>query len=645
MPRGKHAGVSSSPAFEAWWWLPPVIVAALSGLFGLLLCTGPALADRPFTTRFSANDTGNITFAANTLMVCPESAKEPLGKECAAGRNASPVSTGTDEKLNNNRYDMQYVNAAPGTVPALGSACPASSSFDSSSATLSLPGGATVLFAGLYWGGDTSAGTSPTDVGAATPGARECAGFKAPGASGYTTLKGSVDQSSSDGTRYSAFVDVTSTVQAAGAGTYSVANVQAGKGGDRYAGWTLVVAYRDPTQPPRNLTVDDGFVTINSSAPPTTIPISGFKTPPSGAVNTTLGFVAYEGDSGFTGDSTSLNGTRLSDGANPANNFFDSAISNLGMNVTTRNPKDVDNFAYDAKLVGANGILPNNATSANILVTTNGDAYYPAVVTLATELYAPKIVSSKTVVNLTHAGGPAQRGDVLLYTVSYTNTGADPAANLVMRDLIPAGTTYLPGTLQVSGSQGSAHPTDKLGDDAGEFNAGAGEVVFRLGFGGNGTTGGEIRPGNTDTATFDVTINSEDSPGQQIVNQATATFTGSTLGTPFLNTSPQVVTTVSAPALTLAKSHTGGLIGGQPSTFTLAVSNVGNLATGRTVTVTDPFPASSFSAVANAGGLGWSCAINGLTLPVHAATRSLAKVAIHRSSSKQRSKNSRRKRS
>jgi hypothetical protein len=129
------------------------------------------------------------------------------------------------------------------------------------------------------------------------------------------------------------------------------------------------------------------------------------------------------------------------------------------VNVTTRNPNDVNNFAFDAELINANGILPNNATAANIQVTTNGDAYYPAVVTLATELYAPKIVSTKTVTNLT-------------------------------------------GMLHIGGSQGSSNPTDALGDDAGEFNAGAGEVVFRLGVGGNGTTGGVIRPGDTDTATF-----------------------------------------------------------------------------------------------------------------------------------------------
>jgi large repetitive protein len=112
---------------------------------------------------------------------------------------------------------------------------------------LSLPATATVLFAGLYWGGDTSGGTSPKDVEAPNPKARGCAGFKVPGPAGYKTLTGSVDASTSTPTRYGAFVDVTSLIQAAGPGTYSVANVQAGKGGDRYAGWTLVVAYRDPT--------------------------------------------------------------------------------------------------------------------------------------------------------------------------------------------------------------------------------------------------------------------------------------------------------------------------------------------------------------------------------------------------------------
>ena len=45
------------------------------------------------------------------------------------------------------------------------------------------------------------------------------------------------------------------------------------------------------------------------------------------------------------------------------------------------------------------------------------------------------------------------------------------------------------------------------------------------------------------------------------------------------------------------------------------MTNVGNMPTdGSTVTVTDPFPAISFSAIANAGGDGWNCQTAGLTL-------------------------------
>ena len=557
------------------------------------------------STRFSVNDNGNIAFAANTLMVCPAAAAG-----CTAARNTPAISSGTNNALNNNSYNMQYVNTAPGTVGGV-------VTFDSSSATLSLPSTATVLFAGLYWGADTSAGAGG-GVAAPNAGARNQVGFLAPGASGYATITASqVDNSPAPAqTRYSAFADVTSLVQAAGGGTYAVGNVQAGTGQDRYAGWTLVVAYEDLTQPPRNLTVDDGFITVSSGSPPIAIPVSGFRTPPSGPVRTTLGFVAYEGDAGLTGDSATLNSTKLSDPGSPASNFFDSSITNLGANVTTRNPNDLNNWAYDSMLVNANGILPNNATSANIVVTTSGDTYFPAVVTFATDLFAPNITSSKSVTNLTHPGGPDRRGDVLRYTVSYTNTGSDAAANFVMRDPIPAGSTYVPGSLRITaGPQAPASPSDALGDDAAEFNPGTGEVVFRLGAGGNATTGGRIAAGETDTVTFDVTINANVAPGQQIINQATATFTAFTLGTALTDVSPQVVNTVAVPSLVITKSHSGFLVAGQPTTFTLSVSNAGNAPTdGSPVTVTDPFPAGSFSSIANAGGAGWSCAINGLTL-------------------------------
>ena len=59
---------------------------------------------------------------------------------------------------------------------------------------------------------------------------------------------------------------MTALVTAGGAGNYSVADVQAGTGQDRFAGWALFVAYRDNAQPIRRLNVYDGLGTVDSAA-------------------------------------------------------------------------------------------------------------------------------------------------------------------------------------------------------------------------------------------------------------------------------------------------------------------------------------------------------------------------------------------
>ena len=121
-------GVSSRVGGRVLGWLPRRTLWGIGLLLVLLVDAAPALADRAMSTRFSTNDTGNITFAANTLMVCPAAAAG-----CTAARSTPAISSGTNNAINNNNYNMQYVNVAPGTVPGQGA------SFDSSSATLSLP--------------------------------------------------------------------------------------------------------------------------------------------------------------------------------------------------------------------------------------------------------------------------------------------------------------------------------------------------------------------------------------------------------------------------------------------------------------------------------------------------------------------------
>ena len=197
---------------------------------------------------------------------------------CADVRNAVG---GAISGNNNNNRTVTWVDA---------DADPAT--FDSSSAVLTLPTGASVLFAGLYYGGRLAAGTGGSP--APSPGARNTVLFKAPGDTGYRSLTASqVDDAS---TQYQGFVNVTGIVDAAGAGAYTTANVQLGTGlsDSGSGGWALVVAYGDPAAPSRNLSVFDGMQSVSSSGT-VTIPLSGFQTPLSGPVTSTVGLVAYEG--------------------------------------------------------------------------------------------------------------------------------------------------------------------------------------------------------------------------------------------------------------------------------------------------------------------------------------------------------------
>ena len=65
-------------------------------------------------------------------------------------------------------------------------------------------------------------------------------------------------------------------------------------------------------------------------------------------------------------------------------------------NVTTRNPAPANTWGYDADIVQADNILTNGSTNACLRLKTNGDQYFPDVVTTAIELPSPKIVADES---------------------------------------------------------------------------------------------------------------------------------------------------------------------------------------------------------------------------------------------------------
>lgn len=477
-------------------------VAALAAL-ALALAAAPATAQvvRAFTPRYSANQPGDITLIGNTIMTCNGGGGGP--NSCANGRN------GTGNNVNNNDFTMRYVDVDGDAT-----------TFSSSSADLALPPGATVLWAGLYWGGYSNNA------------ARNTVRFLTP-AAGYATL--TATQTDASGRAYKCFVDVTARVQAGMSGTYRAANVYSTPNQTNvHGGWALVIVYGLASEPPRNLVVYDGYALVSGTTT-VNIAVSGFVTPPAGAVNSKLGVVTWEGDLGYTGDAFQLNGTPLADAVNPAGNFFNSSLSLLGARFTAKNPDYVNQYGFDADLVSADGILANGATSATITLTTNGDTYYPGVVAFSTELYAPVFDAAnftKTVTDLN--GGAVQPGDVLEYTVTMRNAGQDHAVACVMRDTLPAAAAFVPGSMQVLSGPNAGPKSDAAADDQMDWIAASRTVVARLGTGASGASGGQMDIGVTSSVRFRVTVTPPAPSGTQVSNQGWLAFTGAQSGVAFV---------------------------------------------------------------------------------------------------------------
>ncbi|MFM7551670.1 MAG: hypothetical protein ACKO7Q_02315 [Actinomycetota bacterium] len=536
-------------------------------------------AERGFTLRYSTNVNGQIAIVGNTGMQCPLGTVDPLlNSGCSAARD------GTGSR-NNNSFDMQLLDADADPT-----------TFQSSSATLTLPAAGRVLFAGLYWTGIQKKGDVVKGangfIGVPQNPPNEAAigtvRLMAPGATAYATITASqVDTAPIALTSgFGAFADVTALVASAGSGTYTVADIQSGTGGNIAAGWSLVVAYSDPAQPLRNLSVFDGLLVV-SGQQTVSIPVSGFKTPATGPVRTAIGLVAAEGDAGATGDYLTLNDTVLTDALHPPNNTENSTIAHYGAHFTAKTPDWRNQLGYDSSLFTADGILANGATTAMFRAKTNGDTYAPQAITFATELFSQNVTLTKTV---TEIDGDSEPGATLEYTITATNNGAANALDVELVDPIPGGTTFK-SAFTPTASNGNVTTTPVNG-----------AIVARLGTGATATAGGTLAPNASASVTFRVDIDADRPLGDVIDNVATLEFTSPDLGLP-ISTVANADTTVEYPDPGIAKRLVSS--SGLNYTSELTVTNEGTLATLGTVRARDT--ADGAYTVTAMSGTGWSC--------------------------------------
>jgi hypothetical protein len=262
-------------------------------LLAFLLCLGSSFTVfgqivSPFNIRYQTQQKGGIRYVSNVSVNC--TAPYQTTVSCNSQQSEVPPS-GSGQ---NNTATMGYVDID--TDPT---------TFMSSSDSLNLPNCSEITWAGLYWGGKIS--TSTTNYAN-----RSNIKLKVNNGT-YQQL--SADQTINNTTgavSYFCYKNITNLVQGAGIkGRFTIADqIQQVNGNNLFGGWSIVVVYKNISEPYKNLTVFDGLANVSqgSSSNTVTIPISGFLTPLSGAVSFELGVIAYDGDRAQTGDQILFNG-------------------------------------------------------------------------------------------------------------------------------------------------------------------------------------------------------------------------------------------------------------------------------------------------------------------------------------------------
>lgn len=174
-------------------------------------------------------------------------------------------------------------------------------------------------------------------------------------------------------------------------------------------------------------------------------------------------------------------------------------VSNYNLVATTLNAGTTTITAHD------NAIADNANTEQVVFADAAGpadavrDGRHSATGTYTVSTATLNVAKTSTVISDPFNGAVNPKripGAVVRYSIVVTNSGAANATNVVIRDAIPANTTYAASTITLN----AVGQTDAGGDDSADMGAtNAGEVTATIG---NLASGG-----GSATVTFDVTVN------------------------------------------------------------------------------------------------------------------------------------------
>ena len=603
------------PPRRGWQRLPPrgplsVVLAALTVILGAvpIILAPPAAADFGDLSLpvYSQNTNGDFLVIGNTLLTC---------------RSSDPRCGPAQSGVRYHNQDVELVRVGPG----------AGFREDSTTATLTLPGGATVDRAYMYWGANLGGrrGTSCTDDAAprsvdltAARRAQVRVGSGAIADVGSATNGFRFWQDSVTPSVYQGRVDVTDLfVGAAGTVPVTVGGVRTAVGATNcHAGWSIAVVYSFPgtctSSSYRAISIYDGLLRQTDRSPSTRTTLSGFVTE-GGPVR--VGVLAWEGDRALPGDSMQLGSTLLS---GPASDGVESASDNFFNGATDGDPQQpnyVNSLGIDAKTVVGPSIPPGTA-SVDVTFSTSQDNFYAGMFATSFPVRCfASITKTQEVNDVAVAPGDVasvERGDVITYRLGVRTAGSIGLDRVTLSDVIPAGTEYVAGSMQVRDETrnlpagGYATLTDAA--DAvepslppGTGGTGAfvgGSAVFRLGDGANATVGGALGAsangvcavGRTCqmSVSFRVRVTDAAAAGDLIQNRAELRYRPlGQVGLPaaLVETSPTVTAlVVGAPDLSLTKvADAASIVAGDDVGFTVTAANGPDGGTARSVAIVD----------------------------------------------------------
>ena len=247
----------------------------------------------------------------------------------------------------NGRYDFTFVGNTLNPVENSFQTTPGV--FTSSAATLALNTNDVIESAYLYWAGcgtgDFNVKLNGTDIIATR------------------TFSNTLTQGQSFNF-FSAFANVTSQVQATGNGAYTLSDLDVSsflslhaQNSTNFAGWALIVVYKNLSLPLNQLNVYDGLQVVSQLQNNLNVTLNALNVIDN--VDAKIGFLAWEGDSGIQVNETlRINGNIISNPPlNPANNAFNGTNSITNSNQLYNMDLDIYNIQNNINIGDTSALI------------------------------------------------------------------------------------------------------------------------------------------------------------------------------------------------------------------------------------------------------------------------------------------------